>query len=61
MMHINYPMHCKLEKIKSIKLDKQAVLEGELCGIKGQYLLFTSGEVLNVRSHTGYRIALELD
>ena len=31
-----------------------------LCGIKGQYLMFDDGTVLNIRKHNGYEIALEV-
>jgi len=44
------------EKVISLKLEKQGNFKGKLMGIKGQYLLFEGGYVLNVRSHSGYRI-----
>ena len=47
------------EKIKSISLDKMTYIEDILIGIKGQYLIFKSGNVLNVRKHSGYEISLE--
>ena len=55
---IHYPVTRYPEKVKSIKLDKVPLLEKELMGIKGQYLIFTDGSVLNVRSHAGYRVNL---
>ena len=54
-----YPVQAYPDKVKSVKLDKQPVLAGKLVGIKGQYWLFESGEVWNVRSHAGYRIRME--
>ncbi len=53
---IAYPVKAYPEKVKSVKLDKQPVIEGELVGIKGQYLLFADGSVFNVRSHAGYQV-----
>jgi len=46
-------------KVKSLKLDKEKIIEKKLMGIKGQYLIFDDGTVLNVRSHSGYRVAIE--
>ena len=36
------------------------VIEGRLWGIKGQYLIFDDGSVLNIRKHNGYNITLEI-
>lgn len=54
-----YPVLKYPEKIKSIKLDSKPVITQKLMGIKGQYLIFDNGEVLNIRSHTAYRISFE--
>ncbi len=35
-----------------------ADIEGELLGIKGQYLILENG-VINLRNHSGYKIQLE--
>ena len=51
---INYPVEKYPTKIKSLKLEKNNLISGKLSGIKGQYLIFDSGEVFNVRSHEGY-------
>ncbi|PCJ64163.1 MAG: hypothetical protein COA58_14365 [Bacteroidetes bacterium] len=56
---INYPVEQHPEKVKSLKLDKVHVIEQKLVGIKGQYLIFEEG-VMNVRSHAGYRVTLEV-
>jgi len=37
-----------------LSFDKTPVIEGRLMGIKGQYLLFEGGEVLNMRKHQAY-------
>ncbi len=51
---LQYPL-----KVKSLKLDNITGFKGELCGIKGQYLIFRDGTVMNIRSHSGYRISIE--
>ncbi len=56
---IQYPVQCIPSKIISIDLDKTDVITDVLCGIKGQYLIFKSGKVLNVRKYNGYRIELK--
>lgn len=55
---ISYPVLSYPEKIKSLKLDTSPTIEGKLAGIKGQYLLFDDGRVLNIRSHSGYKVTL---
>ena len=56
---ISYPVEQYLEKISSVSLDKNEVVGGKLQGIKGQYLIFDVG-VINIRSHTGHKVHLEL-
>lgn len=53
-----YPTRGAPDPLVSIKLDKTPIHEGELTGIKGQYLLFDSG-VINLRSHSGFHVELE--
>ena len=60
IVDIEYPVISYPDKIKSIKLDKQDLIEGILTGIRGQYLYFDN-HVINIRSHSGYNIALELN
>ena len=55
--HINYPVLAFPEKVKSLKLERDHIIEQKLMGIKGQYLIFKDG-VLNVRSHAGYRVVI---
>ena len=52
---LNYP-----DKVNSLTLDKAPNIEGTLEGIKGQYLLFDGGRVLNVRRHSGYRVRINI-
>ncbi len=51
---IVYPVLAFPEKISSIGFDKNPKIEGILTGIKGQYLIFEGGSVLNIRKHNGY-------
>ncbi len=53
---LNYPVVEYPEKVKSLSFDKTNIIEGKLMGIKGQYLLFENGEVLNIRKHTSYHV-----
>jgi hypothetical protein len=56
---ITYPVELYPKKVTSINLDKTNEIEGVLAGIKGQYLLFSDGRVLNIRTHTGYEVAIK--
>ena len=54
-----YPQIKKLEKIKSINIEKTPTIEGVLTGIKGQYMIIDNLYVLNVRKYTGYTFEIE--
>lgn len=56
---LEYPVIEYPDKIKSMGFDKQAIIEGTLMGIKGQYLIFDQGRVINMRKHNGYLVELE--
>jgi len=58
---IEYPVLSYPEKVKSLKLDTTPIIEGVLQGIKGQYLIFDGGRVINIRSHAGYKVSFETD
>ncbi|MFT5723484.1 MAG: hypothetical protein ACI9JN_000598 [Bacteroidia bacterium] len=58
LVKIKYPVIAHPPKVTSLKLDKVHVLDKKLMGIKGQYLLFDDGTVMNVRSHSGYRVRI---
>ncbi len=60
IISIQYPVIEYPEKVKSLKLDKAPIIEKKLTGIKGQYLIFDDNSVINLRSHSGYRIKLEV-
>lgn len=57
---LNYPLEHQLEKVQSLSLKSPGdAWEGQLFGIRGQYLVTSSG-VFNVRSHEGFMISLEV-
>ena len=58
---LHYPVLRYPEKVKSMKLDKVPLIEKKLVGIKGQYLIFEDDTVINIRSHSGYEVALHWD
>lgn len=55
---IQYPVIQYPQKIKSVKLDKESNLEGRILGIKGQYIMLDNDRVINIRSHSGYKVEL---
>jgi len=50
---LNYP-----EKVYSINLDKDPVVQGKLSGIRGQYLIFEDNRVINIRKFSGYEVII---
>ena len=61
VLHINFPVNEYPVKVKSLSFDKTPVIEGRLMGIKGQYLLFEGGQVLNMRKHQAYVLEFSAD
>ena len=57
---INFPLLNHPKKIKSISLEKQNIIEEKLVGIKGQYLIFESDYVFNMRKHTGFEVKFSI-
>jgi len=55
---LNYPIDVPLDKVKSLNLMKISEFAGRLVGIRGQYLLFEGGTVLNIRRHTGFELEI---
>ena len=53
---ISYPVTDYPEKVKSYNLDRDPVVSGTLAGIKGQYLIFRDGGVINLRKFGGYLV-----
>ncbi|MFQ6610568.1 MAG: DUF2797 domain-containing protein, partial [Fidelibacterota bacterium] len=57
---IQYPVTDYPAKVKSLTFDRQSEICGVLWGIRGQYLMFDDGSVLNIRRHNGYEIRAEV-
>jgi hypothetical protein len=55
-----YPVLAYPAKLVSLNLDKQPEVTGELLGIKGQYLILSSG-VINMRKYGGYELEWEYE
>jgi len=55
---LTYPVSEPPVKIKSIGFDKVPDFEARLSGIKGQYLIFQDGTVINIRRHGGYLVRI---
>ena len=53
-----YPVLEYPAKVRALNLDKTPTVEGQLLGIKGQYLLLDAG-VLNVRKFGGYEVRFQ--
>lgn len=49
-----YPVKQYPQTVKSVNFDKASSMEGQLIGIRGQYLIFNNNMVFNVRRHNGY-------
>lgn len=58
VLEFHYPVLTYPEKVKSLGLEKNPVIEDVLMGIKGQYLIFKNG-VINIRNHAGHEITWE--
>lgn len=59
VLEFTYPVSVYPDKVKSLNFDKTAQIQGNLLGIKGQYLILDSG-VLNIRKFSGYKVRLQL-
>lgn len=55
---IQFPLHAVPEKVSSVNLEKNPLIEGTLTGIKGQYIILDNMTVLNLRKYGGYKIKL---
>lgn len=58
--YISYPGTFENPKIESVTFDKMPIISGKLVKIKGQYLMFDNGNVLNIRKHAGYNIVFHV-
>jgi hypothetical protein len=53
-----YPVTDYPHKVRSIDFTRIREYGGELCGIKGQYLIFSDGAVVNIRKHNGFLVRI---
>jgi len=60
IVEITYPVTGYPKHIKGQTFDKQREIFGVLWGIRGQYLMFDDGSVLNIRRHSGYEIRADV-
>ncbi len=51
-----YPVREYPVKVRTLNLEKDRLIEAVLDGIKGQYLIFEGGFVLNIRKYGGYLV-----
>jgi len=56
-----YPIKEYPAKINTLKLEERRTLIGDLAGIRGQYLYFKGGNVLNLRKYSGYEVIVSAD
>jgi hypothetical protein len=57
---LNYPVLEHPKKVHGLNLDKTNHYEGKLIGVRGQYLIFDDGTVLNIRGFEGYVVRLDV-
>lgn len=55
-----YPVVAYPVKVASLNFDKTLIITGILEGIRGQYLIFKEGKVINLRTFTGYEVEIGL-
>ena len=60
VLEFKYPIAHYPKKVNSLNFDKTPDIAGQLEGIRGQYLIFANGEVLNIRKFSGYWVDLEI-
>jgi hypothetical protein len=56
---IKYPVESIPENLKNSGFDKEKEISGTLAGIKGQYLIFSDGRVLNMNRYSGCLVSME--
>lgn len=58
VLQLDYPVLNYPVKVSSVSLEKVNDIQLTLQGIRGQYLLFEGGNVINIRKHSGYEVEL---
>ena len=57
---LQYPIDIYPKKVKSINFEKVKIFEGDLTGIKGQYIYIDNQFVINLRKYSGYYFKITL-
>lgn len=60
IVEITYPVRTYPLRIQSINMEKMNEFGGKLAGIKGQYLIFEDGRVINIRKYGGYHLEIRV-
>jgi len=58
VVEIIYPVLEYPTKVTSLSLETVPSIEMELKGVRGQYFIFENGNVMNIRSKSGYEVEL---
>lgn len=56
-----YPVRVYPDKVRPLNLEKDRIIEAVLDGIKGQYMIFEGGYVLNIRKYGGYLVGFNYE
>jgi hypothetical protein len=59
--NLSFPILQYPHKIKSLKLEKNNLIEGKINGIKGQYIFLDNDKVFNIRSHEGFIVNIDFN
>ncbi len=59
VLDINYPLTSAPDNPKIFHLEKEKKITGVISGIKGQYLLFENGSVMNLNKYSGFMVEME--
>jgi len=58
IIELVYPVQQYPTKVTSLSFEKMPTIEMKLTGIRGQYFMFEGGNVINIRSKSGYEVEL---
>jgi hypothetical protein len=58
VQEFRYPVPVYPKKVVPIKLEDELSIEDTLTGIRGQYLYFGNGRVVNIRKYSGFQVTL---
>jgi hypothetical protein len=59
VVSLEYPVMKYPEKVTSLSFEKTPSIQNKLVGIRGQYFIFEGGNVMNIRSKSGYEVVFE--